>query len=84
MAEQIEHEERKLIAAAEVNEDLSGDTLVKQFQSLEVKADADQQLIELKKKMGLLAAGPSGDPKQIGKGAAEAELVEDDETGHTH
>jgi len=29
MTEQIEHEERKLIAAAEVNEDLSGDTLVK-------------------------------------------------------
>src|SRR2546426_173791 len=47
MAEQIEHEERKLIAAAEVNEDLSGDTLVKQFQSLEVKADADQQLLDL-------------------------------------
>src|SRR6266540_1306429 len=46
MAEQIEHEERKLIAAAEVNEDLSGDTLVKQFQSPEVKADADQQLLE--------------------------------------
>src|SRR5438445_18103 len=42
MAEQIEHEERKLIAAAEVNEDLSGDTLVKQFQSLETKAAADQ------------------------------------------
>src|SRR3989441_1111100 len=56
MTEQIEHEERKLIAAAEVNEDLSGDTLVKQFQSLEVKADADQQLIELKRKMGLLPA----------------------------
>src|SRR6267154_2534334 len=48
MTEQSEHEERKLIAAAEVNEDLSGDTLVKQFQSLEVRADADQQLIELK------------------------------------
>src|SRR5438309_598683 len=32
MAEQIEHEERKLIAAAEVHEDLSGDSLVKQFQ----------------------------------------------------
>src|SRR6266571_2282285 len=56
MAEQIEHEERKLIAAAEVNEDLSGDTLVKQFQSLEVKADADQQLLDLKRKMGLLPA----------------------------
>ena len=82
MAEQIEHEERKLIAAAEVNEDLSGDTLVKQFQSLEVKADADQQLLDLKRKLGLLAAGPSGQSKQLGKGATEAELVEDDDPEH--
>src|SRR5207253_197605 len=75
MTEQIEHEERKLIAAAEVHEDLSGDTLVKQFQSLEVRADADQQLIELKRKMGLLPAGSPEQSKQLGKGAAEAELV---------
>src|SRR5213082_2309331 len=79
MTEQIEHEERKLIAAAEVHEDLSGDTLVKQFQSLEVRADADQQLIELKRKMGLLPAGSPEQSKQLGKGAAEAELVDDDE-----
>jgi len=79
MAEQIEHEERKLIAAAEVNEDLSGDRLVKQFQSLEVKADADQQLLNLKRKMGLLPASSSGESKQLGKGAAEAQLVDDDD-----
>jgi len=81
MTEQIEHEERKLIAAAEVHEDLSGDTLVKQFQSLEVKADADQQLLDLKRKLGLLSAGSGGESKQLGKGAAEAELVEDDDAG---
>ena len=79
MAEQIEHEERKLIAAAEVNEDLSGDRLLKQFQSIEVKADADQQLLELKRKMGVLGAGSSGESKQLGKGAAEAQLVDDDD-----
>jgi phage shock protein A len=79
MAEQIEHEERKLIAASELNEDLSGDTLMKRFQSLEVKADADQQLLDLKRKMGLLPAGSSGESKQLGKGAAEAQLVEDDD-----
>jgi phage shock protein A len=84
MTEQIEHEERKLIAAAEVNEDLSGDTLVKQFQSLEVRADADQQLIELKRKMGLLPAGSPEQSKQLGKGAAEAELVEDDDAPPEH
>src|SRR5438445_550199 len=80
--EQIEHEERKLIAAAEVNEDLSGDTLLKQFQSIEVKADADQQLLDLKRKLGLLPAGSPAEAKRLGKGAAEAELVEDDDAGH--
>ncbi|HTY07506.1 MAG TPA: PspA/IM30 family protein [Gemmatimonadales bacterium] len=84
MAEQIEHEERKLIAAAEVNEDLSGDSLMKQFQTIEVRADADQQLMALKQKMGLLGAGSPADTKQIGKGAKDAELVEDDEAGPAH
>ncbi|HET9709378.1 MAG TPA: PspA/IM30 family protein [Gemmatimonadales bacterium] len=78
MTEQIEHEERKLIAAAEVNEDLSGDSLMQQFHSLE-KADADQQLVALKQRMGLLGAGSPPETKQLGKGATEAELVDDDE-----
>jgi phage shock protein A len=78
MAEQIEHEERKLIAAAEVNEDLSGDTLMQQFHSLE-KADADQQLIALKQRMGMIGPGSPPETRQLGKGAAEAELVDDDE-----
>src|SRR2546429_309644 len=79
MTEQIEHEQRKLIAAAEVNEDLSGDTLVNQFQRLAVKADADEQLLDLKRKLGLLPAGSAGGSKQLRKGAAEAELVDDDQ-----
>src|SRR2546428_463564 len=79
MAEQIEHEERKLIAAAEVHEDLSGDSLVKQFQALEGRADTDQQLLVLKQKLGLLPAGSPAAAKQLGKGAKEAELVQDDD-----
>src|SRR3989442_5826185 len=75
MAEQIEHEERKLIAAAEVNEDLSGDTLVKQFQSLETKSDADQQLLDLKRKLGLLPAGSPAQAKQPWEGAARSGLA---------
>ena len=82
MAEQIEHEERKLIAAAEVNEDLSGDSLMQQFQALETKGgDADTQLLALKQKLGLLPAGSPVDAKQLGKGATEAELVDDDDAG---
>ncbi len=79
MAEQIEHEERKLIAAAEVHEDLTGDSLVKQFQALEGRADTDQQLLALKQKLGLLPAGLPAEAKQLGKGAKEAELVQDDD-----
>src|SRR2546428_7862038 len=78
MAEQIEHEERKLIAAAEVNEDLTGDRLVKQFQALEVKADADQQLLDLKRKLGLLPAGSPPQSKQLRQSAAHGEPVEED------
>src|SRR6266513_1389983 len=79
MAEQIEHEERKLIAAAEVNEDLSGDSLIKQFQGIEVKASADEQLLALKRKMGLLPGGTQEQAKALGKGAKDAELLEDDD-----
>src|SRR2546425_1089852 len=60
------------------------DTLLKQFQSIEVKADADQQLLELKRKMGLLPAASPAEAKQLGKGAKEAELIEDDDPEHQH
>src|SRR6266480_2516491 len=63
LSAQVEHEERKLIAAAEVNEDLSGDSLIKQFQGLEVKAAADRQLLGLKRKMGLLPGGSAPEAK---------------------
>ena len=43
--------------------------------------DFDQQLIALKQKMGLLGAGSPPEAKQLGKGASEAELVEDDDAG---
>ena len=57
MAEKIEATERKAIAAAELNEEVSGDRLVRQFETLEYKGSSDQQLLELKARMGMLAAG---------------------------
>jgi phage shock protein A len=79
MTERIEQQERKAIAAAELQSEFEGDTLMQQFQSLEYKGSADQQLLELKAKMGMLGPG-SGGTKQLGKGdAVEAELVDDDE-----
>ncbi len=47
-----------------------------------MRADADEQLLELKRKLGLLPAGAPTDSKRLGKGAAEAELVEDDDPEH--
>jgi phage shock protein A len=81
MAEKIEATERKAIAAAELNEEISGDRLVRQFESLEYKGSSDQQLIELKVKMGLIASGTE-QAKQLNRGAQDihdAELVEEEE-----
>lgn len=84
MAEKIEDQERKALASAELHEDLSGDTLAKQFQQLEYKGSSDQQLLELKKKMGMLPPGQAATPQQLTAGKQdvhEAELIEDDEHG---
>ena len=57
MAEKIEDNERKALASAELSEEFAGDSLTRQFTALEYKADADTQLLALKQKMGVLAAG---------------------------
>ncbi|MGE0352747.1 MAG: PspA/IM30 family protein [Gemmatimonadales bacterium] len=81
MAEKIEATERKALAAAELQEEFSGDSLMQQFEQLEYKGSSDQQLLELKAKMGLLGAGKEADrARQLGKGSEEiheAELLED-------
>ena len=82
MAEKIEDIERKALAAAELQQEFSGDDLMQQFKSLEYKGTADQQLIELKAKMGMLGKG-SGEPaRQLGRGGEavhDAEVVPEPE-----
>ena len=82
MAEKIEDIERKALAAAELQQEFSGDDLQQQFKALEYKGTADQQLLELKAKMGVLKPGEAA--RQIGKGAGapagdvhEAEVLEE-------
>src|ERR671923_1562325 len=82
MAEKIEATERKAIAAAELNEEISGDRLARQFEQLEYKSSSDQQLLELKTKMGLLPTGSgNAGSKQLGAGRSgdvhDAELIEE-------
>ncbi|HEY2805084.1 MAG TPA: PspA/IM30 family protein [Gemmatimonadales bacterium] len=82
MTERIENNERKALANVELSEELEGDQLQKQFASLEYKADADTQLLQLKQKMGLLGSGKNQPTKQIGAGQGDvhdAELVDEDD-----
>jgi phage shock protein A len=81
MQEKIEASERRAVAAAELQQELTGDTLSRQFEQLEYHGNADEQLLELKAKMGLISGGGDG-PKQLGQGKpaaapADAETVED-------
>ena len=69
MQEKIEASERKAIASAELQQEMSGDSLARQFEQLEYHGSSDQQLLELKAKMGLLG-GAKETPKQIGQGGA--------------
>jgi phage shock protein A len=80
MAEKIEAIERKALAAAELQQEFSGDDLMQQFKQLEYKGSADQQLLELKAKMGLLSKGEAARQLGAGEAVADAEVV-DDETG---
>ncbi len=79
MSEKIEATERKALAAAELQEEFAGDRLVQQFEALEYHGSADQQLLELKRKMGLLGAGSGGEARQLGAGGDvhEAEIEEE-------
>jgi phage shock protein A len=70
MAEKIEESERRTLAAAEVTEALSGDTLETEFLKLEAGGadpDVENRLLALKQQMGLIAGSPET-PKQLGAG----------------
>jgi phage shock protein A len=81
MAAKIEEVERKQLAAVELNEELSGDGLSQEFEALEFDGSADKQLLELKKQMGMLGAGESGERLQLtdGDDVEDAEIVKDEE-----
>jgi phage shock protein A len=79
MEERIDQNERMLKASTEIEEEFTGDRLQHDFKQLEKvagAASADAQLLALKQKMGLLGAGASGPPRQIGAGEeiAHAEI----------
>jgi phage shock protein A len=81
MEEKITSNERMIKASTEIDEEFSGDRLSHDFKRLEKTAgaaSADQQLLALKQKMGMLGSGASAPPKRIGAGEeiADAKIEE--------
>lgn len=58
MSEKIERMEAEAEAGAELAEQYSGDVLAQKFQQLEATSGADEDLLELKRKMGLVPPAP--------------------------
>ncbi|TVR63536.1 MAG: PspA/IM30 family protein [Gemmatimonadales bacterium] len=81
MAERIEESERRSLAAAEVSEALSGDTLEDEFAQLEAGGagnDMDRRLQALKQQMGLIAPSSEERP-QLSAGEVQDGEVEEEE-----
>ena len=71
MEEKIEQNERMLKASVEIDEEFVGDRLQQDFKRLEKQAgtvSADQQLLALKQKMGILPSGAPAQNRQLGAG----------------
>ncbi len=58
MASKIEHMEAEAEASAELSEQMTGDVLANKFRQLEATSGADQELLNLKRKMGVLPPEP--------------------------
>jgi phage shock protein A len=84
MAEKIEAIERKALAAAEIQQEFQSDDLMDQFKKLEYKGTADQQLMDLKARMGMLGAG-NRETRALGAGGKkkdDAEIVQEGDGQH--
>jgi phage shock protein A len=82
MEEKISDNERRMIAAGEIDEEFTGDRLSNEFKRLEKtagSANADMQLLALKQKLGMLPSAPAQEKKQLGAGAAAEDTVHDAE-----
>ena len=87
MEDKIDDMERQALAASELAGELTGDSLQQEFQALEYHGSADQRLVELKQKMGMIEAGsgespaqlPSGEDAAPEGGVEDAEVVDEEE-----
>jgi phage shock protein A len=65
MAGKIDQMEAEAEAAGEIQEEYTGDTLASQFANLEKTAGADEELMALKRKMGLAPPEPTPAPAEV-------------------
>jgi phage shock protein A len=82
MAERIEENERRTLAAAEVAEDLGGDALETEFARLERRDDAEDRLLALKREMGLIPPAED-DRRRLTPGTGDARADEASEPADT-
>ena len=73
MAERIEEQERRSLAATEVTEALSGDALEQQFAQLESGDETEGRLLALKREMGLLPPAEEEETRQLTSGDEDGE-----------
>ncbi len=66
MASRIEQMEAEADAQAQIAEEYTGDVMAHKFRELEVTAGADEDLLALKRKMGLVAPEPAPKPARVG------------------
>jgi len=84
MEDKITSNERLIKASSEIDEEFSGDRLAHDFKRLEKSAgsaSADQQLMALKQKMGLLGSGSSAPPRRLAAGEEIANAEVEDKKG---
>jgi phage shock protein A len=77
MAGKIDQLEAEAEAAGEIQEEFTGDSLSSQFSNLEKTAGADEDLLALKRKMGLAPPEPTPPPAVIVPTRVEAALPAD-------
>jgi phage shock protein A len=83
MAGKIDQMEAEAEAEGEMQEEYTGDTLASQFSNLEKSAGADEDLVALKRKMGLAPPEPTPPPAEVVPTRVEAP-VPSAKQGATH
>jgi phage shock protein A len=79
MSQRIERMEAEVEATNELREEYTGDLLAERFQRLETTSGADEDLLDLKRKMGLAPPAPAPQPVRVEATESAPDQAEQDE-----